>query len=32
MGMQVNPLMLAQPQQEEEDDDEAMGVAETYSD
>lgn len=33
MGMQVNPLMLAQPAVEEEvEEDDAMGVAETYSD
>lgn len=32
MGMAVNPLMMAQPQQDEEDDDEDMGVAETYAD
>lgn len=33
MGMQMNPLMLAQPAHEEDlEDDDAMGVAETYSD
>lgn len=33
MGMQVNPLMMAQPVVEEEvEEDDAMGVAETYSD
>ncbi|XP_076040208.1 protein strawberry notch isoform X2 [Oratosquilla oratoria] len=33
MGMQMNPLMLAQPAQEEvEEEDDAMGVAETYAD
>ncbi|KAK3855126.1 hypothetical protein Pcinc_038450 [Petrolisthes cinctipes] len=33
MGMQLNPLMLAQPSHEEElEDDDAMGVAETYAD
>ncbi|CAL4089499.1 unnamed protein product, partial [Meganyctiphanes norvegica] len=32
MSMQMNPLMMAQPQHEEEDEDEDMGVAETYAD
>ncbi|XP_042225091.1 protein strawberry notch homolog 1-like isoform X1 [Homarus americanus] len=33
MGMQVNPLMMAQPTTEEEvEEDEDMGIAETYSD
>lgn len=33
MGMQVNPLMLAQPAAEEDvEEDDGMGVAETYSD
>lgn len=33
MGMQVNPLMLAQPAAEDDvEEDEGMGVAETYSD
>ncbi|XP_045618673.1 protein strawberry notch homolog 1 isoform X2 [Procambarus clarkii] len=33
MGMQVNPLMMAQPNPEEEvEEDDDMGIAETYSD
>ena len=33
MGMQMNPLMLAQPTQDEvEEDDEDMGIAETFAD
>ena len=32
MGMAVNPLMMAQPQQEDDEEDEDMGVAETYAD